>query len=158
MKSLVAICEDLGCLDVKTYIQSGNVVLQCKKSAANRVAQQLTSAIEKQHGFAPHVMMLGLADLDRAMSSNPFPNAETEPATLHVSFLDATPKKPDLAKLEKLKKDTERFQLKGRVFYLHAPDGIARSKLAAGIERALGVPATSRNWRTLCKIIELCEI
>ena len=59
--------------------------------------------------------------------------------------------------LENLKKDSERFALKGRVFYLYAPEGIGRTKLAANIERLLGVPATSRNWRTVTSIMALAR-
>jgi uncharacterized protein (DUF1697 family) len=101
MKALVALCQDLGCQNVKTYIQSGNVVLQCEKTAESLLTKSLTAAIKKQHGFAPHVMMLGRAELDRAMKANPFPDAESEPATLHACFLDATPKKPDSGEVGK---------------------------------------------------------
>jgi len=54
-----------------------------------------------------------------------------------------------------LKKDSERFRLIGRVFYLHAPEGVGRSKLASGSERLLGVPMTDRNWNTVCKLREM---
>ena len=78
--------------------------------------------------------------------------AAAAPATLHLGFLDAPPPQPDLAKLARLRQASERFQLLDRVFYLHAPEGVGRSKLAAGAEKALGVPMTDRNWRTVEKI------
>jgi uncharacterized protein (DUF1697 family) len=62
-----------------------------------------------------------------------------------------------LKKLESLKTKSERFALNDRVFYLHAPDGIGRSKLAANAERALGVAMTDRNWRTICKVRDMAS-
>ena len=89
------------------------------------------------------------------MRENPYPEAETEPKSLHLYFLAAEPENPDLTKLHSLKTDTERFSLQGKVFYLHTPAGIGRSKMAAGVEKALGVPATARNWRTVNKIMAM---
>ena len=59
--------------------------------------------------------------------------------------------------IQALCSDSERWQLTDAVFYLHAPDGIARSKLADAAERKLGVGATARNWRTVSKLLELAE-
>lgn len=63
------------------------------------------------------------------------------------------PTNPDLEKLGSIRRDNERFQLIGRFFYLHAPDGVGRSKLAANSEKCLGVAMTDRNWRTVSKIM-----
>ncbi len=74
--------------------------------------------------------------------------------TLHFNFLAEIPPKPDLAGIEKIRAASERCELKGDVFYLHAPDGIGRSKLAANMEKLLGVPMTGRNWNTVSKLRE----
>ena len=103
------------------------------------------------------MLVLERNDLERAIALNPFPEAESDPKGLHFGFLDDLPSTPDLDKLESLKAENERFQLIGSVFYLHAPDGVGRSKLAANCERLLGVPMTDRNWRTICKIRDLAE-
>jgi uncharacterized protein (DUF1697 family) len=71
--------------------------------------------------------------------------------------LAAAPETPDLQALKSFKKENERFELKGNVFYLHAPDGIGRSKLAANAERLLGVAMTGRNWRTVSKIMAMAK-
>jgi uncharacterized protein (DUF1697 family) len=83
--------------------------------------------------------------------------AEAEPKTLHLYFLASVPKKPDLAALERVKRDSEQFALTGMVFYLHAPDGIGRSKLAERVERSIGVAVTARNWRTVSKIVAMAR-
>jgi uncharacterized protein (DUF1697 family) len=96
-------------------------------------------------------------EIERAIEFNPFPEAESEPKTLHLNFLASIPKNPDLDALESIKSDRERFALKDRVFYLHAPDGIGRSKLAANTEKLLGVAITGRNWRTVCKVMTMAK-
>ncbi len=152
MKALAQALERGGLTNVRTYIQSGNVV--CRSGAARPAALASTvgDVIEDTFGFRPGVMVLTAKDLDRVIAGNPFPKATAEPATLHVSFLQSVPGKPDLKSLEALKKPNERFALKGNAFYLHAPDGIGQSKLATRAEKALGVAGTARNWRTVLQL------
>ena len=69
---------------------------------------------------------LELTDLERVIKQNPFPEAETNPKALHVSFLVSAPTNPNLKALEGLKKESERFELIDSVFYLHAPEGVGR--------------------------------
>ncbi len=157
MKELIAMLELLGCRNIKHYIQSGNVVLQHEEKDAAQLASRISSEVKKSRGFEPYVLILEVEDLERAMTGNPFPEAESEPKALHLGFLASVPKNPDLKKLKSLKTDSERFVLKDRVFYLHAPEGVGRSKLAASAEKALGVPMTDRNWRTVCKIRDMVK-
>jgi uncharacterized protein (DUF1697 family) len=152
MKDLRVLLENLGSHDVKTYIQSGNAVFRHEAESAAGLSERIRAAIEKSHGFETKVLVLELADVEQAMASNPFPEAESEPRSLHLCFLASVPQDPDLDTLESVRRDSERFQLVDRVFYLHAPDGIGRSRLAARVEKSLGVAATARNWRTVCKI------
>lgn len=155
MKELVSVLKSLGLKGVRTYIQSGNVIFQSQAVNTTQLSVRISSAIMKSHGFEPKVLLLDSATLDKAIKSNPYPEAKSEPNTLHVNFLSLIPPAPDLKSLEKIKAESERFHLAGEVLYLHAPKGIGRSKLAAGMERLLGVPMTSRNWRTVCKLKEM---
>jgi uncharacterized protein (DUF1697 family) len=157
MKELVALLENIGLQSVRTYIQSGNAVFQSEKKNASLLSNKIRTAIKKSHGFEPQVLLLELEEIERAVGSNPFPEAESEPKTLHVHFLALMPKHPDFDVLEGIKSDRERFALKDGVFYLHAPDGIGRSKLAANAEGLLGVSMTSRNWRTVCKVMTMAK-
>jgi uncharacterized protein (DUF1697 family) len=157
MKVLVAVLEDLGARRVKTYIQSGNAVFLRPKQDSSRLSSQIGREILKRRGFEPQVLLLELDDIERVIRKNPFPEAATDPRTLHAGFLASAPERPDLKALERLKSGRERFQLIENVFYLHAPEGIGRSKLAANAEKLLGVPMTDRNWRTVCKIQELAR-
>lgn len=157
MPALVAILEKLGARTVKTYIQSGNAVFIGKDEDTSRLALRIGVEIKQRRGFEPHVLILRPEDLERAIQQNPFPEAAADPQTLHAGFLADAPKRPDLKALESLKSDSERFRLIDRVFYLHAPAGIGRSKLAANAERLLGVPMTDRNWRTVTAIRKLVQ-
>ena len=96
-------------------------------------------------------------ELGKAVMSNPYPKAESEPKTLHLIFLASVPKNPDLTTLNNIKRDSERFTLTGKIFYLHAPEGVGKLKLFARIEKSLGVSGTARNWRSVCAIKALAE-
>ncbi len=157
MAELVALLESLGASDITTYIQSGNAVFRAERPDAAQLAGKLAAAILKRRGFLPHVLVLGLDAMEQAIAQNPFHEAESDPATLHLGFLDAVPAKPDLETMERMRKANERFHLADRVFYLHAPEGVGRSKLAASAENLIGVPMTSRNWKTVRTIWELAR-
>ena len=157
MKELVTQLENIGLRNVRTYIQSGNAVFQSEEEAASLLSTKIRAAIKKSHGFEPQVLLLEPEKIEKAVESNPFPEAESEPKSLHVHILASVPKNPDLDALESIKSERERFVLKDDVFYLHAPDGIGRSKLAANAEKLLGVLATSRNWRTIRKLMEMAK-
>ena len=157
MQDLRNTLGELGCKDVKTYIQSGNAVL---RSNADRklLARKIKSAIDQQFSFAPSVHVLALAEFQSILSSNPFPAAVDSPKSIHIWFFSDVPEDPDLAALETLASRTERFKLSTQAFYLLAPDGIGRSKLAAKVDKCLGVETTARNWRTLTRIADLAAI
>ncbi len=156
MKELVAVLQDIGCSNVETYIQSGNVVFQ-SNSAAERLTEEIATGIFRHRGFRPHVLVLEQAEFERAIDNNPFPEGESDPKALHLGFLDSVPSNPDLQGLQAVRAPSERFELIGRVFYLFAPDGVGRSKLAAKSEKALGVPMTDRNWKTVGRIMSMLE-
>ncbi len=148
----------LGLSNIKTYIQSGNVVFHdgyVRTADLTLLSQKIGAAIAKSHGFTPQVLVLTRPELAAAAASNPFPEAEREPKTLLLFFLASKPEHPDIDLLERLQTAEERFRLTEAVFYLHAPAGIGRSKLAAKVEKALGVPLTARNWQTVSKLLSL---
>jgi uncharacterized protein (DUF1697 family) len=156
MLDLVAVLEDIGLNNIKTYIQSGNVVFQSKKINIVELLQKICTAIKELRGFVVEVIILDINELKYAISSNPFTEIETEPNTVHFFFLSSSPENPNL-NLESIKKDSEQFKLIDKVFYLYAPEGIGRSKIAMKIEQILGVTVTARNWRTVSKIMKMVE-
>jgi uncharacterized protein (DUF1697 family) len=155
MKELASILKGLECEDVRTYIQSGNAVFRHSESSGSDLAARIGAAVRERRGFEPAVLLVTAETLERAVRSNPFPEGEADPSKLVVFFLAAAPSSPDLDAIESVRIASERFALVGDMAYLYAPDGMARSKLAARAERALGVAATARNWRSVTKILEM---
>ena len=157
MKDLVALLEAIGCTEVRTYIQSGNAVFSSSASTVPQLARSIGKSILNSHGFEPLVQLLSVEALHNVVRLNPFSEAEENPKTLHVYFLAETPKSAYQEALNDIKLEGESYRLEENVFYLHAPDGIGRSRLAAKAEKLLGVDATARNWRTVKKLLELAE-
>jgi len=157
MKSLVAELEAMGLSAVKTYIQSGNVVLRCPAARAAKLDREIAATIREKFGFEPAVMLISAKELVKAKKVNPFPEAdnEMEGRTLHFFFLASAPKTIDKERLEAVRRQSERWQIKGSVFYLHTPEGFGDSKLATQVEKILGVQATARNLRTVNALLEM---
>jgi len=158
MKALASDLASLEFSGVQTYIQSGNVVFHSAGGTAAAHSKAITELVRVRYGFAPWVLVLRGADLARCVAANPYPEAEGEPKTLHCFFLKARPTALKVEALDAIKKPNESYALVGTVFYLHAPDGIGKSKLAERAERILGVEATARNWRTVCNVLEMAHL
>jgi uncharacterized protein (DUF1697 family) len=157
MAELTSTLEAIGCRSVQTYIQSGNVVFDCSSKSKRNLSVHLGDAIVSQFGFRPDIILLTDDEFRIAIKNNPFQDAESEPKTLHFFFLDSVPDSPDMEAIAKLATATERYRLIDTVFYLYAPEGFGRSKLAAGAERKLGVPVTARNYNTIRSLSSILD-
>lgn len=155
MNELVEILISVGCQNVKTYIQSGNAVFKSKKMKANSLAGMISSKVLKTYGFEPTVLLLEISEFQEAIENNPFDTQNGK--ALHFFFLDSLPDHPDLEKLRTIKSNSEEFRLYKQVFYLYAPDGVGRSKLAAKVEQCMGIPVTARNWNTVSKLLSMAK-
>ncbi|MFT4630361.1 MAG: hypothetical protein ACI8PV_001483 [Dinoroseobacter sp.] len=148
MKELSALLQTNGFVDVSRYIQSGNTVL---KSTSNP-ASKIRALVAEKFGFESKVLALRVDQFMQAVANNPFKSFEGK--TLHFYFC-ARALSLDKQKLAKFASASERIELIDNVFYLHAPDGIGRSKLVANIESCLGAPATARNLNTVNKLLDM---
>jgi uncharacterized protein (DUF1697 family) len=148
MADLRAHIAALGGHAPETYVQSGNAVFSGAVDP-DAFARSLSDRIAHHHGHAPRVLVLPAETLIRALAAFPFAEARERPKTGHVWFCAEDPVAPDLEGLAAVAGPRERFALEGRWFFLDAPDGIGRSKLAAKVERSLGVAATARNLNTV---------
>jgi uncharacterized protein (DUF1697 family) len=150
MKELVKLMEANAFSNVRTYIQSGNVICQYSTKPKDEIGR----LIEKKYGFKPEVLVLSGTDLRKAVDNNPYKSGEGR--TVHFFFCDKVPKSIDYEFLDSLKVKSEKYQLIGRVFYLHAPNGIACSKLVEKMGRAFtGVTMTARNLNTVNMLAEM---
>jgi uncharacterized protein (DUF1697 family) len=157
MKDFATALTKAGLSDVRTYIQSGNVVFRSREATAAPLVKIVETAIEKVGGFKSRAQVLSASDLRKAARDNPFPKATATHTSLHFFFLSEKVATAELAALEPLKTDHEDFALKGRVFYLYSRDGLTASKLAEKAARLLGDRATARNWRTVATLVEMAE-
>ena len=149
MKELKTLLEASSCRNVKTYIQSGNVVFE-----SENLPENMGRLIQEKYGFEPQILFLEKSEFLNLVSGNPYQASKGN--QIHFYFCQETPG-PDTERLEDLKSETERYLIKGKVLYLYAPDGIGRSKLAANLEKHLGVAATGRNLNTVNKLIKMLD-
>ncbi|MDG3008148.1 DUF1697 domain-containing protein [Paludisphaera mucosa] len=149
MESLRAVHERLGHRGVKNYIQSGNVVFATDDPVED-LAKACAVEFARAFGFASRVMLVEAERWSEILAGNPYagPAAE-DPKSVHVGICLGAPDAGRLAALLAKTKGREAFEVRGDVVYLHAPDGVGRSKFAEGMEKAAGVPMTMRNWRTM---------
>ncbi len=149
MSALTRVMTDNGFEDVRTYIQSGNIVFR----SAQRPKGQLALLVEQHFGFRPEIVYLSHEELASAVQRNPFQPEEGK--QLHYFFLAGSPVVFDTAPLDAVKSKREDFRRVGNVFYLYAPDGIGRSKLAEKVGRALAGSATARNANTVARLLQM---
>ena len=156
MKSLASIFTAAGCTDVATYIQSGNVVFSADIQSVDSFAETIGAAIEAEHGFRPALHLIERSEFAAAIAANPYEHATADPKSLHVFFLNRKPASNARPAVEELRSPSESFEIIGRCLYLHAPDGIARSKFAR-VDKALETSTTARNWRTVDQLRTMAE-
>jgi uncharacterized protein (DUF1697 family) len=153
MARLRAIYESVGCEDVATYLQSGNVVYRRTRAPA-RLAAEVEAAIRATFGHDVRVLGRTHAALERIVAADPFPDAE--PARRLVLFLHAAPAPAVAKELGRVTSGRDEAILIGKEFHLHCPDGLGTTKLVGILsDRRLGVAATGRNWRTVTRLLEL---
>ena len=116
MAELRTALEAAGLRRVRTWIQSGNVVFESNARTAAPLSKKISDCILKQYGFRPHVHTLRDADLQAAVDANPFPEAVTDPKTLHFSFLQSPATNARLDAITEAKTASERFALTDHVF------------------------------------------
>jgi uncharacterized protein (DUF1697 family) len=150
MKDLAAIFADLGCSNVRTYIQSGNVVFEASAKTAAHIPQAVAAAIEERFEHRVPVVVRSASEITRALEGNPFRARDVPTNEVYVAFLADKPTKARVAALDPARSAPDSFEVVGREIYLHFPNGGGRSKLTNEyFDRALATTSTIRNWRTV---------
>ncbi len=156
MDALRAAASAAGLKKVRTYVQSGNVVFERGKRNTESVEGDIRNLVKKGFGFDVTVVVRTKEQLESAVAFLPF--VDEDPEKLHVTFLSDEPASVPAERLEGAKGRTEEFAVRGREVYLYCPDGYGRTKLSnAFLERVLGVPATTRNWRTVNALLAMTK-
>ncbi|MFJ5103324.1 DUF1697 domain-containing protein [Streptomyces sp. NPDC088554] len=158
MSDLRELLAELGHGEVRTYLQSGNAVFTSASDDPDALAAALERAIEKRFGFTVGALVRDGAYLRAIVENCPFPAATLEGKQLHVTYFSEPVGPERLSSLDAAGYLPEEFRLGDRALYLYAPQGLGRSRLAEALARPAlfaGVTATSRNWNTVTKLVEL---
>jgi uncharacterized protein (DUF1697 family) len=159
MERLRASFEALGFDRVRTYVQSGNVFFESEQKSAAVLSKRVEEKIQRDFGFAVPVLLKTSKEMEQTVSDNPLVKEKgIDHSKLHVTFLSDPPPKTAVKALEPLATGRERFRILNREIYLYCPDGYGRTKLSNNaIEKKFSVVATTRNWRTVNTLLEMCR-
>jgi uncharacterized protein (DUF1697 family) len=157
MEALRACFIGLGFGKVATYVQSGNVVFEAAIAGAAGLTGKIEAAIVREFGFTVPVLVKSAKELSDVIARNPLtslPGVAVD--KLHVTFLSGPAPKGALEQLLPLAAGPERVEIVGREVYLYCPNGYGRTKLSnTTIEKKLGLPATTRNWKTVNTLLAM---
>ena len=156
MQELREIFEESGCTDVRTYIQSGNVVFRCEHGMKDQIPTRIEAAIRERCGFEAPVVLRSAAEMEQIVANNPFVDAASDEKALHVMFLSERPSEVAVSSLDPHRSTPDRFELVGGEIFLYCPKGVARTKLTTQyFDSTLGTVSTARNWRTVRTLVEM---
>ena len=156
MDELKGCYESMGFENVRTYIQSGNVVFDCTDTDTQGLAERLESEIREAFGFDVAVIVRTNGEMMKVIRAFPFTSEEEDFA--HVTFLSRAPASFPMGDLEKACGEGEKCVPSGREVYLFCPNGYGRTRLSNSLfEKKLKVGATTRNWRTVCALYALAR-
>ncbi|WP_405649421.1 DUF1697 domain-containing protein [Streptomyces sp. NBC_00019] len=158
MAELRTLMEGLGHESVRSYLQSGQAVFTAGHGDEESLAAELTAAVEKHFGFSVDVIVRDHAYLAAIADACPFPAAELEGKQLHVTYFSEPVDADRFAAIDQGAFLPEEFKLGDRALYLYAPTGLGRSKLAEQLAKPRvnkGLIATTRNWNTVVKLVEM---
>ncbi|NCA87088.1 MAG: DUF1697 domain-containing protein [Clostridia bacterium] len=157
MAALKKMYENLNFGNITTYVQSGNVIFQSKITDTEKLHRTIAHEIEKEFGFRVPVIVLTVESLKTIINQNPFvDDNKKEPSFMHVTFLAAPPQPFDPEHVVSKKNAEEEIFFTHNAVYLYCPNGYGRTKLNnTFLENQLKVVATTRNWKTTTKLLEI---
>lgn len=150
MAELHELAESIGYGDVRTFIQSGNVIFTAPKRPDPAAFE---AALAKRFGMEVDVIVRSARDLAAALDRNPFSAADR--SKLHVGFMAAKPAATNVRSIDTAPFAPDELAVVGTEVYFHLPNGLGRAKLPGYALRRLKVPTTIRNWNTVTKLAEL---
>lgn len=159
MDALRTLYETLDFKNIKTYIQSGNVVFYTTSKNPKELEKKIASQIKKEFGFDIPVMVKEIKELTTVFTKNPFITKRKEDITkLHVTFLSETPKDDVIDKIKEGPYGEDEFFVIDNVVYLFCPNGYGNTKLNnTFFESKFKVIATTRNWKTISELVNIAE-
>lgn len=154
MEDLRRMFASMGFENVKTYIQSGNAIFETKEKNAVSIAEKIEQKLFKSLGFEVKVMLRTIPELEDVAAHNPF--SETDDVKVYITFLAAEPDKEQKRAVESLGNELESFRIRNRELYSSLDRNVKKSLFTNNFtEKHLKMPGTTRNPRTLAKMILL---
>lgn len=160
MKDLKALYENLGFENVVTYIQSGNVLFETKETAIETLEHQIADAIQKTYGFEVPVLVKTAASLQKIFEENDYVALHGDDISrLYFTLLGETPDPELVDALMAMDYQPEEFYITNDTVYFYCPIGYGKTKLTNNFfEKKLNVSATTRNYKTMKKLVELAAL
>jgi uncharacterized protein (DUF1697 family) len=157
MPLLIKTVERMGLAKVRSYIQSGNLVFNLNAEEFSGVGERITTAIKEDFTCDVPVLVFEAAAFQKARDNNPFLHREgIDPARLHLTFLSAEPNTERVCAIDPEKYAPDTFILIGTIIYVYCPGGYGKTKLTNNFfESKYKVMATTRNWNTVNKLVEM---
>lgn len=145
--------------NVRTYVNSGNVVFRHPETDVPALEARIEQGLEAHIGLQVPVLIRTGDELDAIIAANPFPDAETEPKTLHVLFLRSKPEVNDIDAADEIETGPDRFAVHGREVYFFLPNLMSGATVdMKQVQKVLNVgDATARNWNTVTKLVEMAR-
>lgn len=148
----------IGLEQVETYIQSGNVIFNYKRCEKDYLVNIIVDKIEKHFGFVVPCIVLETIEIESILKHNPFLDKDIDTKYMYFSILSEKPKLMDNSTIEVDSKNDE-FQISNNVIYVFTPGGYGKTKLNNNFfERKLKQKITTRNWKTLNKLLDMTKI
>jgi len=159
MADLRAMLEAMNFANVQTYIQSGNVILETEEMPDTELAERIKAQIKTTFDYDVPTLALRVGEWREIFDNNPFLQKRNKDITkLHVTILTDSPDIELVDAIKDFQHKADEFQIIGKKIYLFCPDGYGRTKLTnTFFERKLKVSATTRNWKTVTKLVELTD-
>ena len=142
---------------VRTYIQSGNVIFSTDIRDTEEISRLIEKKIIEDFGFDVDVLIRDAIDYEELFHSNPFlPERREELKKLHITFLKNRPEEALVTAVPNVSDEGEEFVINDRHIYLYCPNGYGRVRFTNSFfEKKFKVPATTRNWNTVMKLLDL---
>ena len=158
MKDLCQLFVEAGCGNVRTYIQSGNVIFSADPSVVAPLPGLVTAHMTQRFGYRVPVMVRTAEQIGDVIRNNPFVAEGAAEDTLHILFLAELPSTHSINGLDPDRSPPDTFIVRGQEIYLRLPNGVAPTKLTNDyFDSKLATTSTGRNWRTVTKLFELLQ-
>lgn len=155
MADLKKFLEDIGFKNVRTYIQSGNIIFEYKKTSQTDLANKIKNEIQKQYSFEVPTLVLTSDCIKNILDNSPW-GKDKNTDQMYFTLLGKQTLSENIIKIKKENYLPDKFLIDGKVIYLYLPNGYGKTKLNNNFfEKRLKVQATTRNWNTLKKILEI---